>query len=206
MTPFNTLTAVAASFARPNVDTDQIIPARFLKYPRADGYGRFLFHDARLRDDETEDPDFFLNRPANRDARILVTNRNFGCGSSREGAVYALADHGFRCVIAPSFGDIFHNNCFKNGVLPIHLSEETVARLRQFLSEHPGTQLTIALEAQTVTTPDGERHGFEIDPFWKAALLEGQDELGLTLEQEAAIGAFEKAYYEDMDWLAPDGD
>jgi 3-isopropylmalate/(R)-2-methylmalate dehydratase small subunit len=205
MTPFTTLTAVAASHARPNVDTDQILPARFLKKPRSDGYDNYLFHDARLADDGGQDPDFFLNQPANREAKILVANLNFGCGSSREGAVYALADHGFRCVIAPSFGDIFHNNCFKNGVLPIRLDEATVADLRALIAAQPGTELTVDLEAQTVTMPSGESHAFEIDPFWKAALLEGLDELGLTLQQTGEIEAFEQAYYTEMDWLGSAG-
>ena len=202
MEPLIRLTAVAVPYDEVNVDTDQIVPARFLKYERDQGYGRFLFHDRRFQGDGTANPDFVLNRPEYGDARVLVANHNFGCGSSREGAVYALADFGFRCVIAPSFGDIFHNNCLKNGVLPVRLGEEATAALRAKLAANPGSALTVDLEAGTVSEPDGTVHRFPVDPFWRRVLLEGLDEMGMTLASLPAIEAFERSYYEEFTWLA----
>jgi len=202
MEPLTRLTAVAVPYDAVNVDTDQIVPARFLKYERDQGYDRFLFHDLRFRGDGSEDPDFILNRAEYRDARILVANHNFACGSSREGAVYALADYGFRCVVAPSFGDIFHNNCLKNGVLPVRLGEEAVTAMRRRLAAKPGTTLTVDLQAQTVAEPDGTVHHFDVDPFWREALLKGLDELGLTLASRAEIEAFERTYHRKFTWLA----
>jgi 3-isopropylmalate/(R)-2-methylmalate dehydratase small subunit len=171
-----------------NVDTDQIIPARFLKFPRQDGYAKFLFHDV------AEHPDFVLNRAPFRDAKILVGNRNFGCGSSREGAAYAFFDRGFRSVIAPSFGDIFHNNCLKNGIVPVRLPDQECSELRDLLSKNPGTQLTVDLAAQEVREPGGRVHLFTVDGFYREMLLEGLDELGLTLTLLPQIEAFERNY------------
>jgi 3-isopropylmalate/(R)-2-methylmalate dehydratase small subunit len=201
MEPFTELTSVAVPIDTPNVDTDQIIPARFHREPRGDGYGRFLFHDLRFDQDGTLGKNFILDRPLFRKARILVGERNFGCGSSREGAVFALADYGFRCVIAPSFGDIFRTNCFKNGVLAIVAAVEIAADMRRQLHEAPGATLTIDLEAQTFTAPDGTVHTFEIDPFNKRCLLKGLDDVHLTLEYEGDIVAFEERYRGEVPWL-----
>jgi len=185
---FISLTALAAPYEPVNVDTDQIIPARFLKFPRKDGYGEFLFHDL------AEDPDFVLNRAPFRDARILVGNKNFGCGSSREGAAYALFDRGFRSVIAPSFGDIFYSNCLKNGIVPVRLPEQECSELRALVSNNPGTQLTIDLVSQEVSEPGGRVHRFTVEGFYREMLLKGVDELGLTLTLLPQIEAFERAY------------
>jgi 3-isopropylmalate/(R)-2-methylmalate dehydratase small subunit len=203
MEPFSRVSAVAAPLDLPNVDTDRIIPARFLRKPRDVGYGQFCFHDLRLRPDETEDPGFVLNRPAYRDARILVAAENFGCGSSREGAVWALAGRGVRAVVAPSFGDIFHENCLRNGLLPGRLPAAVVATLRRALHATPGATLAIDLPAQTVTGPDGTSHPFEIDPFRKQALIEGLDEVGLTLRRAGEIDAFEVRHAAEWPWAMP---
>jgi 3-isopropylmalate/(R)-2-methylmalate dehydratase small subunit len=193
---FTRFTAVAAPYDPVNVDTDQIIPARFLKAPREQGYGAFLFHDVR------EDPDFVLNREPFDRAKILVANTNFGCGSSREGAPYAFHDAGFRSVIAPSFGDIFFNNCMKNGIVPVRLAEEVCASLRQFLRQNAGAELTVDLQASKVITPIGE-FAFSIPPFFREMLLEGVDEIGLTLSMLPQIEAFEKDYAASTPWLTP---
>jgi 3-isopropylmalate/(R)-2-methylmalate dehydratase small subunit len=193
---FTRFTAVAAPYDPVNVDTDQIIPARFLKAPREAGYGGFLFHDAR------EQADFFLNHPVFGKAKILVANTNFGCGSSREGAPYAFHDAGFRSVIAPSFGDIFFNNCMKNGIVPVRLGEEVCASLRKFLRENPGAEVTVDLASDKVTTPLGE-FGFQVPPFFREMLLEGVDEIGLTLSMLPQIEAFEKDYAASTPWLTP---
>ncbi len=190
---FTALTAIAAPYEPVNVDTDQIIPARFLKFPRSDGYGKFLFHDVR------EDPAFVLNRAPFDKARILVANANFGCGSSREGAAYAFYDCGFRSVIAPSFGDIFFNNCLKNGIVPVRLPEEICANLRKELLKRPGSELTVDLVAQEIRD-GGRTHPFSVDPFYREMLLKGVDEIGLTLSLAAEIEAFEKAYAEAAPW------
>jgi 3-isopropylmalate/(R)-2-methylmalate dehydratase small subunit len=193
MEAFRHLDAVAVPLPRPNIDTDQIIPARFLSQPREVDHGRFLFHDARrIPGMSEENPDFPLNRPGWRDARIIVGGRNFACGSSRESAVWALFDAGFRCAIAPSFGDIFNNNGLKNGLLPVRLPDATVADLVAQLEATPGARVRVDLPAQAVTFPDGQAHGFEVDPFAKHCLLEGLDELGLTLSHEEEIAAFER--------------
>ena len=203
MAGFSTLTAVAAPVDLPNVDTDRIIPARFLRKPRgADGYARFLFHDVRFEADGAEKPDFVLNQAPYRAARILVAAENFGCGSSREAAVWALDANGFRSVIAPSLGDIFHQNCFKNGLLPVILPADVVAGLRGQLHARPGATMSVDLEAQTVTAPDGTAHRFEIDPFRKQMLATGQDEIALTLGHDAEIRAFEARQKGEMGWLA----
>ena len=193
---FTRFTAVAAPYDPVNVDTDQIIPARFLKAPRDNGYGGFLFHDARER------PDFFLNHPVFGKAKILVANTNFGCGSSREGAPYAFHDAGFRSVIAPSFGDIFFNNCMKNGIVPVRLEEKICLSIREYLKHHAGTELTVDLQANRVTTPVGTFE-FAVPPFFREMLLEGVDEIGLTLSLLPQIEAFEKDYAASMPWLAP---
>jgi 3-isopropylmalate/(R)-2-methylmalate dehydratase small subunit len=195
MERFQRLDAIAAPLGMANVDTDQITPARFLWRPRHAGYAEVLFHDLRRNEDGSLKSDFVLNRPEYRDAKILVAERNFGCGSSREHAVWALYDHGFRAVIAPSFGDIFFNNCFKNGLLPVRLPPERVAALRSALERAPGGgRVTVDLEAQQVTGPDGAVDRFEIDPFRKELLLQGLDEIEFTLRHEDAIRAFEARY------------
>ena len=184
-----------------NIDTDQIIPARFLKMDRAGGYGQFFFHDARFDESGNEKPDFVLNREPFRGAPIIVTDDNFGCGSSREGAVYALHDYGVRAVIAPSFGDIFYNNCLKNGVVPVRLDREIVVGLLQSLAEGPHHELCVDLEEQAVTTPDGARYPFAIDLFWRECLMKGVDEIELTLGCLDRIEAFERDYRAAMPWL-----
>jgi 3-isopropylmalate/(R)-2-methylmalate dehydratase small subunit len=193
MEPFVRLDAVAVPLPRPNIDTDQVIPARFLSRPREVDHGPFLFHDARrLPGQDEQNPDFPLNRPEWRSARIVVGGRNFACGSSRESAVWALFDAGFRCAIAPSFGDIFNNNGLKNGLLPVALPAEAVSDLIAQLEAQPGARVQVDLPAQTVTFPDGGVHGFDIDPFAKHCLLEGVDELGFTLGFEEEIAAYER--------------
>ncbi|MCL4764180.1 MAG: 3-isopropylmalate dehydratase small subunit [Burkholderiales bacterium] len=191
MEPFVRLEAVALPIARPNVDTDQIVPARYLQKPRSDDFGRYLFRDARFRADGSEQPDFILNRAPYRDARIVVAERNFACGSSREHAVWALHDYGFRAAIAPSFGDIFASNALKNGFLPIVLPAPVVTALLGQLAAQPGARLTIDLPAQNVVAPDGSVHPFDVDPFAKHCLLEGLDEIDYTLSLLPAIEAYE---------------
>jgi 3-isopropylmalate/(R)-2-methylmalate dehydratase small subunit len=199
---FTRLTGVAAPIDLPNVDTDRVIPARFLRKPQGSaGYERFLFHDVRFTAEGVERPDFVLNRPPYRPAAILVAAENFGCGSSREAAVWALLAYGIRCVVAPSLGDIFHQNCFKNGLLPVILPADLVANLRGQLHARPGATITADLEAQTVTGPDGAVHRFEIDAFARQMLLSGQDEIALTLGYEAQIGAFEARRRAESSWL-----
>ncbi len=191
MTPFTTLDATALPIARPNFDTDQIIPARFLSRDRDLGLADCLFRDLRFTADGAERPDFVLNRPEYRDSRIVVGAHNFACGSSRENAVWALADYGFRAAIAASFGDIFRGNCHKNGVLPVVLPADVVAGLLRQLEAQPGARVQVDLPGQLVTLPDGTRHGFDIDPFARHCLLHGVDEISVTLSHEAEIAAFE---------------
>jgi len=197
--PFTTLSAIAVPLDLVNVDTDRIVPARFLRQPRSAGYQNFLFHDLR----ET-DADFVLDRPAYRGAKILVAAENFGCGSSREAAVWALAGSGLRAWIAPSFGDIFLENSFKNGVLAIVLPEARVAALREQLREHPGAAVTIDLPSQSVRFPDGSEERFMVDPFRKECLLAGIDEIDLTLREERAISEYERRHARETPWLFPD--
>ena len=194
MEPFQRLEAVALPIARPNCDTDQILPARYLQKPRANDFGQYLFRDLRFRNDGSEEPEFVLNRAAYRPARIVVAGRNFACGSSREHAVWALYDYGFRAVIAPSFGDIFFSNALKNGLLPIVLPAAAVAQMIEAVQAVPGSRIGVDLEAQTVAAPDGAAHGFAIDPFSKHCLLNGLDELDYTLAQVEHIAAFERRY------------
>jgi 3-isopropylmalate/(R)-2-methylmalate dehydratase small subunit len=192
MDKFTTLTAVAAPLPLANVDTDKIIPARFLKTIKRSGLGKHLFASLRYAgDDLTENPDFVLNKPQYRNAEILVAYENFGCGSSREHAPWALLDFGIRCVIAPSFADIFFNNCFKNGILPIVLPKEICDALMQDAERGSNARLTVDLEAQTVTRPDGEAISFNVDPFRRHCLLNGLDDIGQTLQRETAISSFE---------------
>jgi 3-isopropylmalate/(R)-2-methylmalate dehydratase small subunit len=192
MDRFTTLHAAAVPFARDNIDTDQILPARFLHLPRDADHGACLFRDLRYAADGTEVPDFPLNRAGWRDARIILGGRNFACGSSRENAVWAVQGHGVKAVIAPSFGDIFAINAVKNGILPVTLPEDAVAALMAEAEAHPGAAITIDLESCTVTAADGSVHGFEIDPFTRHCLLEGVDELAFTLSHEEDIAAFER--------------
>ena len=194
MEAFRELDAVAVPLPQPNIDTDRIIPARFLSRPREVDHGQFLFHDARLAPDGTPDPDFPLNRPEWQSARIVVAGRNFACGSSRESAVWALFDAGFRCAIAPSFGDIFRSNGTKNGLLPVVLPAEVVEDIIAQLEAAPGAHVAVDLPLQTVTAPDGTVHPFEIDPFAKHCLLQGLDDFGLTATYEDEIAAFERRY------------
>ena len=175
-----------------NIDTDQIIPAIHLKRIERTGYGQFLFSSWRFREDGTPNPDFVLNDPAYQNPRILVAGRNFGCGSSREHAPWALEDFGIRCVIAPSFADIFFSNCFQNGLLPVVLPEADVRRVLDHLKDNPGTQLNVDLEAQRVWDDQEEiALTFDVDPFRKYCLLNGLDEIGLTLQHEDLIASFE---------------
>ena len=201
MEPFKTLSATAAAMDYSNIDTDRIVPARFLHNPRSAGYGKFLFNDVRFDGEGREIADFVLNQEATRDARILVVAENFGCGSSREAAVWALAGYGIRAVIAASFGDIFFENSFKNGLLTVILPEDELARLRDAVHSRPGARVAVDLEKQTVTGPDGVEYRFDIDPFKKECLLSGQDEIGLTLAREADIVAFEQRQRIEMPWL-----
>ncbi len=202
MEPFTQLSAVAAPIDIVNCDTDRILPARLLRKPRVPGYERWLFHDMRFDAQGREQPDFVLNQPDYRAARILVAGANYGCGSSREQAVYAMADYGIRAVIAPSFGDIHYGNALQNGLLPVVLPEGDCARLRSQLHAQPGARLAIDLPAQTVTGPDGSVHRFEIDPAAKERLVKGLDDIGLVLQHIERIQAFEERYLEEQPWVA----
>jgi 3-isopropylmalate/(R)-2-methylmalate dehydratase small subunit len=192
MKPFESLDSVAVPILQANLDTDQILPARYLQKPRSDDFGQYLFRDLRLRKDGAEVPEFVLNRPPYRHGRVMVGRRNFGCGSSREHAVWALYDYGFRAVIAPSFGDIFFSNALKNGLLPIRLPVETVDKLLDQIAAEQGAQVKVDLVAQTVVGPDGTTHPFAIDPFAKHCLINGIDELDYTLSQMQRIVEFER--------------
>jgi 3-isopropylmalate/(R)-2-methylmalate dehydratase small subunit len=205
MYSFTTLTAGAVPMDLPNIDTDRVIPARFLRKSKEAGLGPYFFHDVRFNSDGSENGDFILNQAPYRNAKILVTAENFGCGSSREAAVWALMGSGFRCVIGPSFGDIFFENCFKNGVLAVVLLADDVAELRRQLHAHPGATISVDLGSQTLTAPDGTTRRFEVDPFRKQALLKGQDEIALTMEHVHEIEAFEAWRTAEMPWLAGGG-
>ena len=194
-------TSVAALLNRSNVDTDQIIPKQFLKKVERSGFGAHLFHDWRFNAEGGDNPDFELNQPAFKDARILVTGDNFGCGSSREHAPWAIEDYGFNTIISTSYADIFYNNCFKNGILPIKVDADTLATLMGEISANEGVAFTVDLEAQTVSTPGGTVVNFEIDPVRKHNLLEGLDDIGITLTQVDKIDAFEAAQKQAMPWL-----
>ena len=200
MQAFTTLTATAVPIDQANVDTDQIIPARFLGHPREQQVDA-MFHDMRYDANQQRRPDFVLNQPAYADAKIIVADRNFACGSSRENAVTVMVDNGFRAFIAPSFGDIFFTNCFQNGVLPIRLPVERVDALRAALRAAPGSRITVDLANQQVVGPDGQVDAFEIDAFRKDCLLQGLDEISLTLSHESDIARFEANQRQTMDWL-----
>jgi 3-isopropylmalate/(R)-2-methylmalate dehydratase small subunit len=203
MQPFTQLTGLVAPLDRVNVDTDQIIPKQFLKTIKRTGLREGLFFDWRKRKDGSPDPDFFLNQPRYDGASILLTRDNFGCGSSREHAPWALLDQGFRCVIAPSFADIFYNNCFQNGILPVVLKgDEVTALFREAAS--PGYRLTVDLAQQSVTTPGGTVFRFDVDPFRKDCLYRGLDSIGLTLQHEAHIAAYERRRKGEAPWLFAD--
>jgi len=202
MEPFIRLRGVAAPLPLPNVDTDRIIPARFLKRSRADGYGSVLFHDLRYDAQGRDRDDFILNREPFRRASILVADDNFGCGSSREAAVYALQDYGIRAIVAPSFGDILYNNCLKNGIVPVRLDQVTVSALLRTLLEGCDNHVTVDLENLLVMLPGGEQKTFDIDPFWQECLIKGIDDLELTLGHERDIDQFEARYYAEQPWAA----
>jgi 3-isopropylmalate/(R)-2-methylmalate dehydratase small subunit len=201
MDKFTTLKGVAAPLNMINVDTDMIIPKQYLKTIKRTGLGKHLFAEMRYDEQGREKADFVLNKGPYREATILVAGQNFGCGSSREHAPWALLDFGIRCVIAPSFADIFFNNTFKNGILPVRLPEPRVNELLRFLLELPGAEITVDLPTQTVTGPDGKADAFEIDPFRKHCLINGLDEIGLTLEQAPAIGTYEGRIAADRPWV-----
>ena len=200
MDDFRTLTGIAAPMPLMNIDTDMIIPKQFLKTVARTGLGKNLFDEMRYTQDGEEVADFVLNRPAYRQAEIIVAGDNFGCGSSREHAPWALLDFGIRAVIATSFADIFFNNCFKNGILPIVLPKETVDLLMEDARKGQNARMTVDLEAQTVTTSDGRAFAFEVDPHRKHCLLNGLDDIGLTMEKVSAIDRFEHATHESRPW------
>jgi 3-isopropylmalate/(R)-2-methylmalate dehydratase small subunit len=202
MDKFDTLTGVAAPLPLINVDTDMIIPKQFLKTIKRTGLGKNLFDEMRFRPDGAENPDFVLNKPAYRNAKIIVAGENFGCGSSREHAPWALLDFGIRCVIAPSFADIFFNNCAKNGILAIALPQEDIDKLLDDAGRGANAVLTVDLENQTISGPDGGSIAFEIDPFRKRCLMEGLDDIGLSLEKADAIADFEARRARATPWLA----
>jgi 3-isopropylmalate/(R)-2-methylmalate dehydratase small subunit len=201
MQPFTTLSGVAAPLPMVNVDTDMIIPKQFLKTTKRTGLGSALFFEMRTRPDGSENPNFVLNKPAYRNAKLLIAGANFGCGSSREHAPWALLDFGIRCVIAPSFADIFHNNCFKNGILPIALPQGEVDRLMEDASLGANAVISVDLEKQEVVRPNGSRIHFAVDPFRKQCLLNGWDDIGLTLRHEEDISDFESRRRATEPWV-----
>lgn len=203
MQPFQTLTATAAKLDQVNVDTDQIIPKQFLKKIERTGFGIHLFHDWRFIDDAGQklNPDFILNQPRYQGAQILVAGDNFGCGSSREHAPWALLDYGFRSIIAPSFADIFYNNCAKNGILLVALPEASVQQLFKEIEDNVGCELTVDLPNQKVQSPKGLEFSFEIDPFVKHRLLNGLDDIGWTLQFQSEIEKFEASYQKQAPWM-----
>ncbi len=204
MQAFTAMTGLVAPLDRVNVDTDQIIPKQFLKTIKRTGLREGLFFDWRKQKDGSQDPTFFLNQPRFQGATILLTRDNFGCGSSREHAPWALLDQGFRCVIASSFADIFYNNCFQNGILPVVLKADEVLAMMHDCLATPGYRLTVDLGNQTVTTPNGVRSRFEIDPFRKDCLFRGLDAIGLTLQHEASITTYETRRKTEAPWLFTD--
>jgi len=201
MDKFDKLTSVAAPLDMINIDTDMVIPKQFLKTIARTGLGKNLFHEMRYDDDGNEVEDFVLNQPAYRNAQILVADENFGCGSSREHAPWALLDFGIKCIIAPSFADIFYNNCFKNGILPIKLPKEDWEKVMDDAKRGANATLTVDLENQIITGPDGGEVHFEIDPFKKKCLLEGLDDVGLTMQNGDKIDSFEEEKNASQAWL-----
>ncbi len=200
MDKFSTLTGVAAPMPLVNIDTDMIIPKQFLKTIQRSGLGKNLFDEMRFTQDGQEIPDFVLNKPAYRNAQIIVAGDNFGCGSSREHAPWALLDFGIRCVISTSFADIFFNNCFKNGILPIVMPQDVVDALMKDAERGENARMSVNLEEQTVTTSDGQSFAFDVDAFRKHCLLNGLDDIGLTLEKAASIDAFEAKNSQARPW------
>lgn len=201
MQKFTSLTGIAAPMPHINVDTDMIIPKQFLKTIKRSGLGKNLFHEMRYDHLDQEIEDFLLNKPAYRNSQILVAGENFGCGSSREHAPWALLDFGIRVVVAPSFADIFYNNCFKNGILPIVLPQEDVDKLMEDAHRGANATVTVDLEQQTVTGPDGGSISFDVDPFLKHCLLNGLDDIGLTIEKDHHIDAFETHAAKARPWV-----
>ncbi len=201
MERFTTQTGTCVAIGLANIDTDQIIPKQFLKRIERTGYGEFLFYDWRYDAQGNENPDFVLNDPRYNDASILVAGANFGCGSSREHAPWSLLDHGFRVVIAPSFADIFYNNCLKTGILPVVLDEESVNALIKTIDSEPNYTLTVDLETQSATGSDGYRREFQIDPFRKYCLFNGLDDIALTLLHDGSITEFEEKRREELPFL-----
>lgn len=204
MEPFTTLTGVVAPLDRANVDTDQIIPKQYLKTIHRTGLKEGLFADWKVQADGTPDRDFFMNQIRYQQATILLTRDNFGCGSSREHAPWALLDYGIRSILAPSFADIFYNNCFQNGILPVVLQSEEIQQLFDATTSEETIQVTIDLSHQTVVTPSGSTFHFTIDPFRKNCLIEGLDAIGLTLKQESTITAYEQQRKSETPWLFQD--
>ena len=201
MNAFTSHTGLVATMDRANVDTDQIIPKQFLKRIERTGFGQFLFFDWRFLDDGSPNPEFELNRPEAQGASVLLARRNFGSGSSREHAPWALEDYGFRVIVAPSFADIFYNNCFKNGILPIKVTPEQLELLFDDADRGSNATLTIDLENQNITRPDGKVVNFEMDPFRKQCLLEGLDDIGQTLQRKGKIDGFEERQNAGQPWL-----
>ncbi len=201
MNKFDKLSGIAAPMPMVNIDTDMIIPKQFLKTIKRSGLGVNLFDEMRYDRDGNEVPDFVLNKPQYRDAQILVAGDNFGCGSSREHAPWAIADFGITCVIAPSFADIFYNTCFKNGILPIALPQEQVDLLMKDAEKGSNARIEVDLEAQTITSSDGEVISFQVDAFKKHCLMNGLDDIGLTLEKAASIDSFESAAAQARPWV-----
>ncbi|MEC8777114.1 MAG: 3-isopropylmalate dehydratase small subunit [Pseudomonadota bacterium] len=203
MEPFTSFKAIAVPIDIPNCDTDQIIPVRFVRMAQDDpDYPKFFLHDLRFNEDGSE-KDFIFNTPPFNEAKILVTDVNWGCGSSRENAVYTMVANGIRSVIAPSIADIHYNNCKKNGVVPVVLDEAICNEMRQELHAAPGTEISVDLESQSVTGPDGATHSFDIDPFDKHRLLKGLDDISLTLEYEEDIKKFEARHEDVSRWMYP---
>ncbi len=201
MDKFKMLTAVAAPLAMINIDTDKIIPKQYLKTIKRTGLGTGLFSELRYNDDGSDNPDFVLNKPAYKNAEILITGDNFGCGSSREHAPWALLDYGIKVVVSTSFADIFHANCFKNGLLPIAVSKEELDKLMDQAERGANATMTVDLEKQKITSADGEAIHFDIDPFLKHCLLNGLDDIGLTMEKAPKIGTFEEQVEEQRPWI-----
>ncbi len=201
MEKFDKLTGVAAPMPLVNIDTDMIIPKQFLKTIKRTGLGKSLFFEMRFNEDGTENPDFILNQAAYRNAEILIAGDNFGCGSSREHAPWAIADFGIRCVISTSFADIFYSNCFKNGILPIKLPQEDVDKLMDDAERGANAVVSVDLENQTITGPDGGTISFEVDAHKKHCLLNGLDDIGLTLQKQSSISAFEEKQAANQPWI-----
>jgi len=201
MEKFTKLRGVAAPFNMINIDTDKILPKQFLKTIKRSGLGKHLFTELRYTDDGSENPDFVLNKPSYRDSNIIVAGDNFGCGSSREHAPWALLDFGIKCIISTSFADIFYNNCFKNGILPIVVTKRQLNQLMEDAENGANSVLDIDLESQEITRPDGEKVHFEIDEFRKHCLINGLDDIGLTMEKEKNIDNFEKRRAAEQPWV-----